>query len=204
MGKKEFVSKGGYKLKQAIEVYGLDLQGAVCLDVGCSTGGFTDCMLKNGAERVYAIDVGYGLLEYKLRIDPRVTVMERLNARHLTPDMLPEQGTFASVDVSFISLELILPPLRACLAEDAKAVALVKPQFEAPRDRVEKGGLVTDPQVHALVLRNALDHARKAGFSPQGFSAYHPGGKHNTEFLMLLHASGQEAAIDIDALLSPS
>ncbi len=180
-----YVSRGGLKLEKAIRTFGIDLQGAVMLDIGASTGGFTDCALQHGAAFVYAIDVGYNQLDWSLRQDERVRVMERTNFRHLTPDRLdgPTPG-FASIDVSFISLKLILPVLAAMLAKDGKTVALIKPQFEAGREQVGKSGVVRDPKVHASVLRDVLRFADQMGFSLHGLT-FSPitGGEGNIEFL---------------------
>jgi 23S rRNA (cytidine1920-2'-O)/16S rRNA (cytidine1409-2'-O)-methyltransferase len=145
-----FVSRGGDKLEHALTRFGLDLAGRTCLDVGASTGGFTDCLLQRGAARVYAVDVGYGQLDARLRADPRVAVMERTNIRELAS--LPEQPSFATIDASFISLTLVLPPTIALLAPAADIVALVKPQFEAGRGEVTRRGVVTDPLTHATVI----------------------------------------------------
>ena len=147
-----FVSRGGLKLEGAWEAFHFDVTGKVALDVGASTGGFTDCLLQHGAARVYAIDVGKGQLHWKLRTDSRVIVMEELNARHLVPSQLPEPVDFAVIDVSFISLTLILPPVSNCLRSGGQIVALVKPQFEAGRAQVGRGGVVRDPAVHDQVL----------------------------------------------------
>jgi 23S rRNA (cytidine1920-2'-O)/16S rRNA (cytidine1409-2'-O)-methyltransferase len=149
-----YVSRGGLKLRGALDTFGLSVRGLVALDVGASTGGFTDCLLRNGAARVYAIDVGYGQLDYRLRQDPRVTVLERVNIRYL--GALPEKGDMATVDVSFISLEKVVPALAKLLKDGAKIVALVKPQFQARRPEVGKKGVVRDPQVHAAVLGRVI------------------------------------------------
>ena len=159
-----YVSRGGLKLEKAMKTFPLTLTGKVCADIGASTGGFTDCMLQNGAQKVYAVDVGYGQLDWKLRGDPRVVCMERTNARYLTHEQIPQELDFASVDVSFISLGLILPALDGLLSPEGEAVCLVKPQFEAGRDKVGKKGVVRDPQVHLEVLEQFLVHAANAGF----------------------------------------
>ena len=166
-----FVSRGGLKLAKALDVFPIDLTGLVCADVGASTGGFTDCMLQRGAARVYALDVGYGQLHYKLRSDPRVTVMERTNARFMEPNWFPEQPQFASVDVSFISLRLILPPLARCLSENAAVVALVKPQFEAGRAEVGKNGVVRDPELHKQILEELQGFFQTLGLAVRGVCA---------------------------------
>ena len=160
-----YVSRGGLKLEKAVERWPIRLEGAVCADIGSSTGGFTDCMLQRGAEKVYAVDSGYNQLDWRLRSDPRVVCMERTNARYLTGEQIPEPLDFFSVDVAFISLRLILPPMRPLVREGAQAVCLVKPQFEAGREKVGKKGVVRDPAVHLEVLEHFLDHAREAGFS---------------------------------------
>jgi 23S rRNA (cytidine1920-2'-O)/16S rRNA (cytidine1409-2'-O)-methyltransferase len=147
-----FVSRGGEKLEAAFQHFGLDVRGRVCLDVGASTGGFTDCLLQHGAARVYALDVGRGQLHWKLRQDPRVVVLDERNARHLQPSDLPERPAFATVDVAFISLTKVLPAVAAVLVPGAELVTLIKPQFEAGRDEVGRGGVVRDPAVRAAVV----------------------------------------------------
>ena len=164
--KPPFVSRGGKKLAAALERFDLDVTGAVAADVGASTGGFTDCLLQNGAQRVYAIDAGYGQLHWNLRNDPRVVVMERTNARHL--DELPEPIDLATIDVSFISLDLILPNVVRWLKPDGDAVALIKPQFEAGPQNVERGGVVRDPTVHRQVLKDVLAAAADLGLGLSG------------------------------------
>lgn len=182
-----FVSRGGLKLQKAVAEFSLDLRDAVALDIGASTGGFTDCMLKNGAKKVYAIDVGYGQLDWRLRNDDRVKVMERTNARFIQPDRLDEKPSFASIDVSFISLTLILPPLYACLDDGGEVIALVKPQFEAGRDKVGKNGVVRSEQTHYEVLLSTADFASQNGYRVLGV-AFSPitGPKGNIEFLLYL------------------
>lgn len=164
-----FVSRGGEKLAGALEAFRVDPAGRVCLDVGASTGGFTDALLQRGAVRVHAIDVGRGQLADALRRDPRVISRERTNARDLAPELLGEPVSLAVVDVSFISLRLVLPPVARCLAPGGEVVALVKPQFEAGRGRAP-GGVVRDPAVHREVLARALDDARAAGLVPLGLA----------------------------------
>ena len=164
----KFVSRGGIKLEGALDAFHLDLQGVTAIDVGASTGGFTDCLLQRGAVRVYAIDVGYGQLAWKLRQDPRVTVMERTNIRHLEPSALPEKPNFFVADCSFISLTLVLPPLAALLVPSAQGVVLIKPQFEAGRELVGRGGVVRDTAVHEQVIQRVLTVAEDLGFRPQG------------------------------------
>ena len=159
-----YVSRGGLKLEKAMAAFPITLAGCICGDIGASTGGFTDCMLQNGAEKVYAVDVGYGQLAWKLRQDERVVCLERTNARYLTAEQIPQPLNFFSVDVSFISLNLILPAVRPLMAEGGEGVCLVKPQFEAGKDKVGKKGVVRDPQVHLEVLEQFLIHAANAGF----------------------------------------
>ena len=160
-----YVSRGGLKLEKAMKTFeGIHLDGAVCGDIGASTGGFTDCMLQNGAEKVYAVDVGYNQLDYRLRTHPRVVCMERTNARYLTREQIPEPLDFFSVDVSFISLNLILPAVRSLMKGSGQGVCLVKPQFEAGKDKVGKHGVVRDPAVHLEVLERFLEHAAHGGF----------------------------------------
>jgi 23S rRNA (cytidine1920-2'-O)/16S rRNA (cytidine1409-2'-O)-methyltransferase len=184
-GKKlPYVSRGGLKLEKALNTFPLTLEGKVCMDTGASTGGFTDCMLQRGAVKVYAVDVGYGQLDYRLREDPRVVCMERTNARYLTHEQIPEELDFSSVDVSFISLKLILPMLRSLLKDSGEVVCLVKPQFEAGKEKVGKKGVVRDPKVHLEVLEHFLCHAEEADFSVRGLT-YSPikGPEGNIEYL---------------------
>ncbi|WP_276351917.1 TlyA family RNA methyltransferase [Cohnella caldifontis] len=187
-----YVSRGGLKLEKAIRTFGIDLAGAVMLDIGASTGGFTDCALQHGASYVYAIDVGYNQLDWSLRQHAQVNVMERTNFRHLTPDQLKGPvPNFASIDVSFISLRLILPALAGVLAVGSRTVALIKPQFEAGREQVGKSGVVRDPKVHASVLREILGFADGMGFALQGLT-FSPitGGEGNIEFLAYWKRTG--------------
>ena len=190
-----FVSRGGLKLQKALEVFPIDLSGAFALDIGASTGGFTDCMLQHGAAQVCAIDVGYGQLDWKLRNDPRVTVLERTNARFMEPGWFAQPAAFASIDVSFISLRLILPPLLACLADGGGVVALIKPQFEAGRAEVGKHGVVRDAGVHAAVCAEIISFAGALGYSVRGLS-FSPitGPKGNIEFLLYLKKSDEPSA----------
>lgn len=193
-----FVSRGGLKLDKAVRKYAIDLNGAVCLDVGASTGGFTDVMLKNGARHVYAVDVGYGQLDWKLRSDERVTCMERHNARMMEPSWFPETPVFASCDVSFISIKLILPRMYECLAEGGEAVVLVKPQFEAGRNKVGKNGVVREEETHIEVLTAAAQFASECGFRINALD-HSPitGPKGNIEFLMYLEKSAESTEFDI-------
>ena len=160
----KYVSRGGLKLEKAMSHFGLSLEGKVCMDVGASTGGFTDCMLQNGAVKVYSIDVGHGQLDWKLRNDPRVVCMERTNIRYVTPEDIGEPASFVSIDVSFISLTKVLTPVRELLAENGEIVCLIKPQFEAGREKVGKKGVVRDPKVHLEVIRAVMDFASSIGF----------------------------------------
>ena len=159
-----YVSRGGLKLEKAMEAFGLDLSGCVCMDIGASTGGFTDCMLQNGAAKVYAVDVGYGQFAWKLRQDPRVVCMEKTNIRYVTPDQIGEPLDFASVDVSFISLTKVLEPAKALLREGAQMVCLIKPQFEAGKDKVGKKGVVREQSTHREVIEKVIAYARGLGF----------------------------------------
>ena len=160
----KYVSRGGLKLEKAMSHFGLSLEGKVCMDVGASTGGFTDCMLQNGAVKVYSIDVGHGQLDWKLRNDPRVVCMGRTNIRYVTPEDIGEPASFVSIDVSFISLTKVLTPVRELLAENGEIVCLIKPQFEAGREKVGKKGVVRDPKVHLEVIRAVMDFASCIGF----------------------------------------
>lgn len=186
-----YVSRGGLKLEKAMTLWPIALDGRVCADIGASTGGFTDCMLQNGARRVYAVDVGYGQLAWSLRQDERVVCLERTNARCLTREHIPETLDFASVDVSFISLKLILPALRPLLGEGGQTVCLVKPQFEAGKEQVGKKGVVRDPAVHLAVLERFLEHAAQADFTVKDIT-FSPvrGPEGNIEYLGWLAAGG--------------
>ena len=185
-----YVSRGGLKLEKAMREFGLQLQGRTCMDIGASTGGFTDCMLQNGAQRVYSVDVGYGQLAWSLRTDPRVVNLERTNARYLTQEQVPEEIGFFSVDVSFISLTLILPAVRLLLAEHGQAVCLIKPQFEAGREKVGKKGVVRDKAVHEEVIEKIRSFALENGFSVLGLT-FSPvkGPEGNIEYLIYLERS---------------
>ena len=179
-----YVSRGGLKLEKAMKSFPLTLEGKICADIGASTGGFTDCMLQNGAVKVYSVDVGYGQLDWKLRNDPRVVCMERTNARYLTHEQIPDELDFASIDVSFISLKLIFPALHGLLKDGGEIACLIKPQFEAGREKVGKKGVVRDPAVHLEVLENFLLHAKESGFTVLGIT-YSPirGPEGNIEYL---------------------
>lgn len=201
-----YVSRGGLKLEKAMARWPIALQGAICADIGASTGGFTDCMLQNGARLVYAVDVGYNQLDWRLRTHPQVVCMERTNARYLTREQIPEPLDFFSVDVSFISLNLILPALRPLMKEGGEAVCLVKPQFEAGKDKVGKHGVVRDPQVHLEVLEHFLDHAVNAGFTVKDIT-FSPikGPEGNIEYLGYLSAGeGPAYAGDLNGLVEES
>ena len=202
----KYVSRGGLKLEKAMASFPIDLRDAVCGDIGASTGGFTDCMLQNGARKVYAVDVGYGQLAWSLRSDERVVCMERTNARYLTHEQIPEELDFASVDVSFISLKLILPPLCGLLRQGGHVACLVKPQFEAGKEKVGKKGVVRDPAVHQEVLEHFLEHAKESGFTVLGLT-YSPirGPEGNIEYLGYLEKGDwQERAFDLKALVAES
>ena len=166
--KARFVSRGGDKLEHALRHFRPDLKGRLVLDVGASTGGFTDCLLRQGARRVYAVDVGYGQLDWELREDPRVVVIERTNARDITPDLFLESPEFATIDASFISLALILGPVKDVLADDGEILALIKPQFEAGREQVGKGGVVRDAGVHKKVIEKIRSFAEEIGLHSKG------------------------------------
>ena len=192
-----YVSRGGLKLEKAMAAFPIDLNGAVCADIGASTGGFTDCMLQNGAEKVYAVDVGYGQLAWKLRTDERVINMERTNIRSVTPEALDEPIEFFSVDVSFISLHHIFPVAQAITTPDAMGVCLVKPQFEAGREKVGKNGVVRDPATHREVLHNAMGYAAANGFAVRGLD-FSPvkGPEGNIEYLMFVQKSEEPCVLD--------
>ncbi len=181
----KYVSRGGLKLEKAMTCFDLTLQGAVAMDIGASTGGFTDCMLQNGATKVYSIDVGYGQLAWKLRNDERVVNMERTNFRKVTPEMIEDKIDFFSVDVSFISLKLILPVVKPLLSQGGQGVCLIKPQFEAGREKVGKKGVVRDKSVHAEVIETIRDFALSCGFDVLGLD-FSPvkGPEGNIEYLM--------------------
>lgn len=186
----QYVSRGGLKLEKAMKEFGLTLTDKICMDVGASTGGFTDCMLQNGASKVYSVDVGYGQLAWSLRTDARVVNLERTNARYLTREQIPEEIDFFSVDVSFISLSLILPAVRPLLAEHGQAVCLIKPQFEAGREKVGKKGVVRDQSVHREVIEKIRNFSLENGFSVLGLT-YSPvkGPEGNIEYLIYLERS---------------
>lgn len=183
----KYVSRGGLKLEKAMERFGVTLEGKVCMDVGSSTGGFTDCMLQNGAVKVYAIDVGHGQLDWKLRNDERVVCMERTNIRYVVPEDLEERAGFSSIDVSFISLTKVLLPVRELLLEGGEIVCLIKPQFEAGREKVGKKGVVRERSVHLEVIRMVVSYAVENGFKVLNLE-YSPikGPEGNIEYLLHL------------------
>lgn len=183
----KYVSRGGLKLEKALQNFPVSLEGTVCMDIGASTGGFTDCMLQNGAAKVYSIDVGYGQLAWKLRTDPRVVNMERTNIRYVTHEQIPDEIDFVSVDVSFISLSLVLPVVRQLLKDNGCAICLVKPQFEAGKGKVGKKGVVREPQIHLEVLEKVLSFSRENGFIVEHLD-FSPvkGPEGNIEYLMML------------------
>ena len=197
--KMPFVSRGGYKLDKAVKSFGFSLKDCVCMDIGASTGGFTDCMLQNGAKKVFAVDVGYGQLAWKLRTDERVVNMERTNFRYLTPEDVGEELDFASVDVSFISLKIILPVLYTLLKDGGTAVCLIKPQFEAGRDKVGKKGVVREPSVHEEVVETITDFAFQTGFSVLALD-FSPikGPEGNIEYLMYLKKEANNTKVQTD------
>lgn len=198
-----YVSRGGLKLKKAVEAFGVKLSGKICMDVGASTGGFTDCMLQNGAVRVYAVDVGHGQLAWKLRNDPRVVCMEKKNIRYVTPEDIGEPVSFASIDVSFISLTKVLGPVKQLLTETGEIICLIKPQFEAGREKVGKKGVVREKSTHLEVVQMVCGSAGKLGFEILNLD-FSPikGPEGNIEYLLYLknHGTGESSA---DALISP-
>ncbi len=200
--KLRYVSRGGLKLEKAIEVFPVELAGKICADIGASTGGFTDCMLQNGAAKVYAVDVGYGQLAWKLRSDPRVVCIERTNARYLTAQQIPQPLDFFSVDVSFISLRHILPAVTPLLSEDGSCVCLIKPQFEAGRESVGKRGVVRDSAVHRSVIEKACGYAGDCGLKVAGLD-FSPvtGPNGNIEFLAYF-SRNSAAPTDVAAVVA--
>ena len=183
----KYVSRGGYKLEKAIEEFKLSLAGCVCLDIGASTGGFTDCMLQNGAKKVYAIDVGYGQFAWKLRNDNRVVCLEKTNVRYITHEQIPEEADFASIDVSFISLTKVLPSVINVLKQRGEVVCLIKPQFEAGREKVGKKGVVKDKKVHKEVIIKIIDYALEQNLAIHNIS-FSPikGPEGNIEYLIYM------------------
>lgn len=200
---KSFVSRGGKKIEKALGHFQIDPAGLVCMDIGASTGGFTDCLLQRGATKVYSIDVGYGQLAWSLRQDPRVKCMERTNIRYVTPDMLEETPDLAVIDVSFISLKLVLPVVAGLLSENGRVACLVKPQFEAGKGKVGKKGVVRDPAIHQEVLENFLINAHDAGFQVLDLT-FSPikGPEGNIEFLGYLSKTEIEGEYDIPTVIA--
>ena len=202
----KYVSRGGLKLEKAMATWPISLTGKICADIGASTGGFTDCMLQNGASKVYAVDVGYGQLDWKLRNDDRVVCLERTNARYLSENEIPEPLDFASIDVSFISLKLIFPALFQRLRDGGEIACLIKPQFEAGREKVGKKGVVRDPAVHLEVLEHFLKYARENHLTVLGVT-YSPirGPEGNIEYLGYLRKAEEEDRIpDLKAIVEAS
>lgn len=195
-GSMKYVSRGGFKLEKALDTFPVSLDGAVCMDIGASTGGFTDCMLQNGALKVYAVDVGYGQLAWSLRQDGRVVVLERTNIRYVTREQIPDSLDFISVDVSFISLALVLPVAHGLLKDKGEMVCLIKPQFEAGRDKVGKKGVVREPETHLAVIEKIAGFAVENGFSLLGLD-FSPirGPEGNIEYLAYLQKSAEPAKI---------
>ena len=195
----KYVSRGGLKLEKAMSHFGVELEGKVCMDVGASTGGFTDCMLQNGAVKVYSVDVGHGQLAWELRNDVRVVCMEKTNIRYVTPEDIGDRIRFASIDVSFISLTKVLGPVKALLTEDGQIVCLIKPQFEAGREKVGKKGVVREKSVHLEVIRMVIQYALSIGFEVLNLE-YSPikGPEGNIEYLLYLQNHGGNQIGDHD------
>lgn len=195
-----YVSRGGLKLDKAVTEFNLDLSDKVCIDVGASTGGFTDCMLQNGAKKVYSIDVGYGQFAWKLRQDERVVCMEKTNIRYVTPEQIPDKADFVSIDVSFISLTKILVPIKALLNDEAELICLIKPQFEAGREKVGKKGVVRDSNVHKEVIDKVINYSMSIDFNIKSLS-FSPikGPEGNIEYLLFL-TTGKKDYIQINEI----
>lgn len=201
----KYVSRGGLKLEKAMQHFDLSLDGKICMDIGASTGGFTDCMLQNGAVKVYAVDVGYGQFAWKLRQDPRVVCMEKTNIRYVTPEDIADVLDFASVDVSFISLTKVLGPAKELLREGGEMVCLIKPQFEAGKEKVGKKGVVRDKAVHLEVIEKVISFAKEIGFQVLNLE-FSPikGPEGNIEYLVHLRKgteNTQEEAVDANAVV---
>lgn len=196
-----YVSRGGLKLEKAVKLFGVNLKDKVCMDIGASTGGFTDCMLQNGAKKVFSVDVGYGQFAWKLRQDERVVCMERTNIRYVTDEQIGEKLDFASIDVSFISLTKVLPVAFNLLKDDGEVVALIKPQFEAGREQVGKKGVVRDSKVHKEVIEKIIAFSESIGFCVKNLS-FSPikGPEGNIEFLLYLGKSGG-TMVDVDKVI---
>lgn len=202
-----YVSRGGLKLEKAMAQFGITLDDKVCMDIGASTGGFTDCMLQNGAKKVYAVDVGYGQFAWKLRQDPRVVCMEKTNIRYVTPEDIEEPVDFSSIDVSFISLTKVLLPVRNLLSQDGQIVCLIKPQFEAGREKVGKKGVVRDPAVHKEVIEKVIVFAKEQYLQPLTLD-FSPikGPEGNIEYLLYLQKKPEgtemtDGDMDVDAVV---
>ena len=202
-----YVSRGGLKLEKAMKNFGVELEGKVCMDVGASTGGFTDCMLQNGAVKVYSVDVGHGQLDWKLRNDERVVCMEKTNIRYVTPEDIEEPVDFSSIDVSFISLTKVLLPVRNLLSQDGQIVCLIKPQFEAGREKVGKKGVVRDPAVHKEVIEKVIAFAKEQYLQPLALD-FSPikGPEGNIEYLLYLQKKPEgsemtDGDMDVDAVV---
>jgi 23S rRNA (cytidine1920-2'-O)/16S rRNA (cytidine1409-2'-O)-methyltransferase len=196
-----YVSRGGLKLQAALQHFSFDVTAAICMDVGASTGGFTDCLLQHGAKRVYAIDVGYGQLAWKIRQNPRVIVMERTNVRYLKADALPEPVDLITIDVSFISLKIVVPAVIQYMKPDASILALIKPQFEVGKGQVGKGGVVRDPQQHEQVLQSLTDYFYGRRLRPESvYPSPVSGPKGNREFFMLLRPQSSLFESDFPAM----
>ncbi|MBO4897177.1 MAG: TlyA family RNA methyltransferase [Clostridia bacterium] len=198
----KYVSRGGLKLEKAMASFPITLENKICMDIGASTGGFTDCMLQNGAAKVYSVDVGYGQLAWELRTNEKVVNMERTNIRYVTRENIDDDLDFASVDVSFISLKLIFPVMRELLKETGETVCLIKPQFEAGRESVGKNGVVRDPAVHKEVIEKVLGYAKDNEFKIYGLD-FSPikGPKGNIEYLLYAGRSGKDMPLDIEAVV---
>ncbi len=196
----KYVSRGGLKLEKAMDRFGVRLEGKVCMDVGASTGGFTDCMLQNGAVKVYSVDVGHGQLDWKLRNDERVVCMEKTNIRYVTPEDIAERPAFVSIDVSFISLTKVLGPVKELMTEDGELVCLIKPQFEAGREKVGKKGVVRDKSVHLEVIEMVMNYAESIGFKLLHLD-YSPikGPEGNIEYLLHMTKSVEAEAVALNA-----
>ena len=207
----KYVSRGGLKLEKAMTHFDIELNDKVCMDIGASTGGFTDCMLQNNAKKVYSVDVGYGQFAWKLRQDPRVVCMEKTNIRYVVPEDIDELAAFSSIDVSFISLTKVLLPVKNLLTEDGQVVCLIKPQFEAGREKVGKKGVVRDRAVHEEVIRMVMDYASSIDFYPLALD-FSPvkGPEGNIEYLLFLSKNKQDqeivdaSSIDIKAVVTAS
>lgn len=202
----KYVSRGGLKLEKALEFFGVSPEGKICIDCGASTGGFTDCLLQNGAVKVYSVDVGYGQLAWSIRSDPRVVVMERTNVRYLTPDKLSDMPSLAVIDVSFISLRIVLPAVKELLDSSGQVLCLIKPQFEAGREKVGKKGVVRDKAVHKEVLDEFIINAENSGFTVLGIT-FSPvrGPEGNIEYLgHLTLEPAEKREIDTSAVVEES